>query len=451
MRIERARGTRDFLPEEMRKRRTMEARMRDIAEKWGYGEIQTPSFERAELFTIKSGEGILNEMYEFHDKGGRHLALRPELTAPVIRMYVNELKMAPKPTKVYYFGNCFRYEEPQKSRYREFWQFGAEIIGSDRPEAQAEIIALAYRILASLGVHIKAELCVGHVGLIREVLRAANVEAERINSVMRLIDKGEREEVIEFLRETGAKKDLIDDLISLVDLRVKVKGKDALKEAREREIIVSDSDAAKELEMLLQILDYYGVVYTLNPGIARGLDYYTGMVFEIYETGGRLGAQNQICGGGSYRLATLFGGDDTPSTGFAFGFDRLADLFPHETPDLKRDGVAAVAAVVVPIREKNADSADVVEEAIKIASRLREHIPTYIDVMSRNLSAQLSYANALNASFAVLVGRTETREGKVTVRNLDTGEQEKIGVDECVKKITKIINHKITQISTREQ
>jgi len=353
-------------------------------------------------------------------------------------MYVNELKMAPKPTKVYYFGNCFRYEEPQKSRYREFWQFGAEIIGSDRPEAQAEIIALAYHILEGLGIHIKAELYVGHVGLIREVLRDANVEAERINSVMRLIDKGEREEVIELLRDTGAKKELIDDLISLVDLKVKGKGKEALKEAREREIIVSGSDAAKELEMLLQILDYYGVVYTLNPGIARGLDYYTGMVFEIYETGGRLGAQNQICGGGSYRLATLFGGDDTPSTGFAFGFDRLAELFPQETSNLKRGGV--VAAVVVPIREKNADSADVVEEAIKTASLLREHIPTYIDVMSRNLSAQLSYANALNASFAVLVGRTEIREGKVTVRNLETGEQEKIGIEECVKKIKALVS-----------
>ncbi len=449
MRIERARGTRDFLPEEMRKRRTMEARMRDIAEKWGYGEIRTPSFERSELFTVKSGEAILNEMYEFRDKGGRHLALRPELTAPVIRMYVNELKMAPKPTKVYYFGNCFRYEEPQKSRYREFWQFGAEIIGSDRPEAQAEIIALAYYILEGLGIHIKAELHVGHVGLIREVLRAANVEVDKINGVMRLIDKGEREEVIRFLRATGAKKDLIDNLMKLVDLKVKGNGKDALKEARDREIIVSDSDASTELEMLLELLDYYGVVYSLNPGIARGLDYYTGMVFEIYETGGRLGAQNQICGGGSYRLATLFGGDDTPSTGFAFGFDRLAELFPHETSDLKRGGVVSVA--VVPIREKNADSADVVEEAIKIASKLREYIPTYIDVMNRSLSAQLSYANALNASFAVLVGRTEIREGKVTVRNLETGEQDKIGVEECIKKITKIINHKITQISTREQ
>ena len=120
MRIERARGTRDFMPAEMRKRRVMETKMRDIADKWGYEEIRTPSFERAELFTLKSGEGILNELYEFKDKGGRHLALRPELTAPVTRMYVNELKMAPKPTKVYYVGNCFRYEEPQKARYREF-------------------------------------------------------------------------------------------------------------------------------------------------------------------------------------------------------------------------------------------------------------------------------------------------------------------------------------------
>ena len=424
MRIERARGTRDFMPAEMRKRRIMEERMREIAEKWGYEEIRTPTFERSELFTLKSGEEILKEMYEFKDKGGRHLALRPELTAPVIRMYVNELKMAPRPTKVYYFGNCFRYEEPQKARYREFWQFGAEIIGSDSPEAQAEIIALAFYILKSSGI--KAQLHVGHVGLIREILRGANVEEDKINRVMRLIDKGEREEVVGFMNELGVKEELIDDLICLIDL----KGKDALKEARDRKIIDSDSsDALKELEMLLEILDYYGVGYTLNLGIARGLDYYTGMVFEIYEAGGKLGAQNQICGGGSYRLAALFGGDDTPSTGFAFGFDRIAEIFPLETKDLKSTKV-----VVVPVREKNAER-DVVKEAIKIASELREFFPTYVDVMRRSISAQLSYANSINASFAVLVGKTEIKEAKVTLRNLDTGKQEKLSVEECVERL----------------
>jgi len=422
MRIERARGTRDFLPEEMRKRRIMEARMQDIAERWGYEEIRTPTFERSELFTLKSGEEILKEMYEFKDKGGRHLALRPELTAPVIRMYVNELKMVPKPTKVYYFGNCFRYEEPQKSRYREFWQFGTEIIGSDRPEAQAEIIALAYFIVKSLGI--KAELHVGHVGLIRAILRDVKVEEAEINKVMRLIDKGEREEVIEFMDEIGAKKELIANLMRLIDSR----GKEALEEARR--IVTSDSDALKELEKLLEILDYYDVVYTLNAGIARGLDYYTGMVFEIYEAGGKLGAQNQVCGGGSYRLAALFGGIDVPSTGFAFGFDRLAETFALEERYLKRKEV-----VVVPIREGNDYDRDVIKEAIKITSKLREFFPTHLDVMSRSLSAQLSYAGSIRASFAVLVGKKEVKEGKVTLRNLDTGEQAKLSVAECVERV----------------
>jgi histidyl-tRNA synthetase len=403
----------------------MEKKMRDIADKWGYEEIRTPSFERAELFTLKSGEDILNELYEFKDKGGRHLALRPELTAPVTRMYVNELKMAPKPTKFYYFGNCFRYEEPQKARYREFWQFGTEIIGSDRPESQAEIIALAYSIANSLGV--KAELHVGHVGFIKEVLQTANVVGDIINQVMRLIDKGERESVIAFLRETGTRTESIDDLIYLIDLS----GKEALREARDRNIIASDSEALTELEQLLELLEYYNVDYTLNLGIARGLDYYTGMVFEMYEAGGKLGAQNQICGGGSYRLAALFGGDDTPSTGFAFGFDRLAEIYSLETDDLN-----SMKVVVVPIRAKEADP-KVAKEAITIATTLREFLYTYIDVMGKSIGAQLSYANSIHASFAVLVGKNEVEEGKVTLRNLKSGEQEKLGVDECVERIRK--------------
>ncbi|MBE0516984.1 MAG: histidine--tRNA ligase [Methanophagales archaeon] len=433
MRIERARGTRDFLPGEMRKRRIMEARMREIAERWGYEEISTPTFELAELFTLKSGEAILKDMYAFEDKGGRHLALRPELTAPVTRMYVNELKMASKPTKVYYFGNCFRYEEPQKARYREFWQFGVELIGSDRPEAQAEVIALAYYILESLGI--EAELHVGHVGLIREKLRAAKMEEEQINKVMRLVDKGEREEVIAFMNEIRVKREVIDDLLRLIDL--KGKGKDALKSAHDQTIIAPESDALKELEMLLEMLNYYGVVYTLNLGIARGLDYYTGMVFEIYEAGGTLGAQNQICGGGSYRLAALFGGDEVPSTGFAFGFDRLAELFRLETRDLKRKEV-----VVVPVRERDTNDREVVKEALKIASKLREIVTTQIDLMNRSLSAQLSYANAIHASFAVLVGKNELKEEKVTLRYLDTGEQEKLGVEDCVERIKACFNVK---------
>ena len=134
MELQRPRGTRDFLPDEMAKRRYVENKLREAATRWGYGEIKTPTFEHIELFTLKSGEGILGEIYNFKDKGDREIALRPELTAPVVRMYVEELQRSPKPLKFFYFDNCFRYERPQKGRFREFFQFGVEIIGSARPE-----------------------------------------------------------------------------------------------------------------------------------------------------------------------------------------------------------------------------------------------------------------------------------------------------------------------------
>ena len=138
--LQKPRGTRDFLPAEMAQRRHIERRMRTIAQSFGYGEIQTPMFEEQELFTLKSGEGIIGEMYAFEDKGGRKIALRPEVTAAVVRAYVNEAQVAPKPLRWYYFAECFRYERPQKGRYRQFWQFGCELIGADSAAADAEVI-----------------------------------------------------------------------------------------------------------------------------------------------------------------------------------------------------------------------------------------------------------------------------------------------------------------------
>ena len=441
VKVERVRGTRDFLPAEMKKRREMERIMREVAIKWGYEEVQTPTFEHAELFTLKSGEEILKEMYEFVDKGGRHLALRPELTAPVIRMFVNELKMARKPLRFFYFGNCFRYEEPQRARYREFWQFGAEIIGADSPPAQAEIIALAHEILNAL--HIKGSIEIGHVGILRDFLAKLSKESgvslneDEKNRIMRLIDKGAKEQIEEFMRAKGFKEDAIADLFGMVSL----KGEDALKEAREM-LRSGDGengensggtalDKLRELEAVAELLsEGYGTPFTLNLGIARGLDYYTGLVFEIYAEAEKLGAQRQICGGGSYRIAHLFGGEDTPSTGFAFGFDRLSEIFPFEAPsDLK--------VVVVPVLRK-ADAGlrrDLQIAALKTARILRSHFVTLTDVLGRNLSAQLAYADAIGASFAVIIGERELKEGRVTLRNLRTGEQESVSVEECVRKI----------------
>jgi len=185
MTIQRPRGTRDFLPAEAWRRSAARKAMQNVLERWGYQEIATPTFEHLELFTLKSGESVLEEIYSFKDKGGRDLALRPELTAPVMRMYVSELQNSPKPQRLYYFGSCFRYERPQKGRFREFWQLGAELIGGTKPDSEAEVIALADRILKS--VNVKGDIHVGYLGLVRSLL--SKIGAEHRLALMRMIDK----------------------------------------------------------------------------------------------------------------------------------------------------------------------------------------------------------------------------------------------------------------------
>lgn len=394
MRIERPRGTRDFLPEEMEKRREVERRLRKLAESFGYREVSTPTFEHSELFKRKSGEGIVEEMYVFEDKSKRELALRPELTAPIIRMFVNECSRMPRPLRFYYFGNCFRYERPQKARYREFWQFGVELIGSESYLADLEVILLAYKMLESL--EIDFELHIGHVGLLRNLLKPLGEESSK---AMRLIDKKDEEGLRKLFSELGM-RDLEEKVLRLTEL---VGGKEVIEEAKE--IVDFGFDHVEKLSDLLESL---GVKHRINFGIARGLDYYTGVVFECYAKG--LGAQKQICGGGSYELAQILGGERTPATGFAIGFDRVCELF-------KGDSVKKPVVVIVnfPGLEKN---------AFELAMRLRESdITAVVDVMGRNLKKQLSYANDINAEYAVIIGESEIKGGVFRVKNLKTGEQ----------------------------
>ncbi len=408
MEVQRPRGTRDFLPDEMAKRRFIENKLREVAVLWGYGEIKTPTFEHIELFTLKSGEGILGEIYNFRDKGDREIALRPELTAPVIRMYVEELQRSPKPLKFYYFDNCFRYERPQKGRFREFFQFGVEIIGSARPESEAEVIALAVEMLKC--AEVGGDLHVGHLGIIRALLK--DIQPEHQSKVMRLVDKKDDKGLEEFLDEIHAPDEMRGKLFRLIGLR----GINAVQEARE---LVGDIESMSQLEALLNLLDVYGLEYQVDLGIARGLDYYTGMVFEIYCEG--LGAQNQVCGGGSYRLSQLFGGEDTPSTGYAIGFDRIMEVCEAKPDEAKRIAVVSFE--------------DTRKEALVIAKKLREHVITYVDVMGRKFKDQISYANTIGASHVVIVGKSELDAGKVALKDLRTGEQVLVTVGEVVGRL----------------
>ena len=434
MTIQRPRGTRDFLPAEAWRRGRARKAMQNVLERWGYQEIATPTFEHLELFTLKSGESVLEEIYSFKDKGGRDLALRPELTAPVMRMYVSELQNTPKPQRLYYFGSCFRYERPQKGRFREFWQLGAELIGGAKPDSEAEVIALADQMLGS--VNVKGDLHVGYLGLVRSLL--GKIGAEHRSALMRMIDKKEREALKEYLEEIDASH---LGLLELIDL----KGKNALDkaveisrdvEAREASLASSAGEQAAspaagrvsartgrgvtaELRMdefreTVELLDAYGVEFTIDFEIVRGLEYYSGTVFEIYAEG--LGAQKQVCGGGTYELASLFGGKETSSTGFGLGFDRIMEI-----AQIEEKQKSPVFLAYTP---------DVKVEAVKIAKTLRQTVPVVLDVMGRGLGAQLKAAASAGAQFAVIVGRTELDSGKLTLRDMLKGSQESLTVAE---------------------
>ena len=432
MTIQRPRGTRDFLPEETMKRGRARKAMQDVLERWGYQEVSTPTFEHLELFTKKSGASVMEEIYSFPDKGGRDLALRPELTAPVMRMYVSELQNSPKPQRLCYFGNCFRYERPQKGRFREFWQLGAELIGGAKPDSEAEAIALSDQMLKSVGV--TCDIHVGYLGLIRSML--GKIDAQHRPQVMRMIDKKEHEALEAFLQEIGQSHLGLQELINLKGKKALDKAIDIAKvlgQVKEPSDILDSNVPSEsmqagrssarqgrsvdaelrmdEFQETVNLLEAYGVDFKIDFEIVRGLEYYSGTVFEIYAEG--LGAQRQICGGGTYELASLFGGKETSSTGFGLGFDRIMEIVQIEEKQ-----TSPVFLVYTP---------DVKVEAIRIAKTLRRmdpKVPVILDVMGRSLTAQLKAAASAGAGFAIIIGRDELDAGSLTLRDMKEGTQE---------------------------
>jgi histidyl-tRNA synthetase len=403
--LQKPRGTRDFLPDEMEARRAVEWRLREVARRWGYREVCTPEFEDLELFTMRSGEGIIEEMYVFEDKGGRKMALRPEITAAVIRMYINEAKVAPKPLRWCYFADCFRYERPQKGRYRQFWQFGVELIGADTAAADAETIMLASDMLNATGV--TYDLKVGHLSFMKNLVK--DLEPAMQRKVRAHLDKKDFDG-LKVTLESINKADLLTSLTALVQTR-------DLAEAFEITGAISEKE---RMQQIVSSLDASGVKYSLNFGIARGLDYYTGMVFEAFAQ--NLGAENQILGGGTYRLAHLFGGDDVASCGFAMGFDRVMVSLGETTH--KKDTVVGLVCT---------DEGR--KRALEVGRAFRNTgIRTEMDLMGRGFGAQLAHA-AKSADFAVVIGKREAESGDITLKNLKSGEQKTVSLAEAIAEV----------------
>jgi histidyl-tRNA synthetase len=417
------RGTRDFTPDEMQKRRYLEQNMATTFTSFGYGEIQTPTFENLELFTAKSGESIINELYTFTDKGGRALALRPELTAPVIRCYVERLQMEPKPLKLFYFGNCYRYDRPQKGRYREFQQAGCEVIGTNTCEATAELLALAYTLLKNTGLK-NIRLNIGNLTIISAIFKKLRLLKDDQKILLPLIDKSQFDDLKIALRDCNVSEEMIDTFLEVLQTSDITKI---------RSFISEDTDAKTELTTMETILNLLKNAFHINEyeiklSIVRGLDYYKGLVFEIDAP--VLGAEKQLCGGGSYDLIPLFGGTEVPTSGFAIGFDRTILALEEEMflfPAMKLD------VFVIPVIETMNTT------AIQIVQELRGHgISADFDQLRRGMGKSLKYADAKHAEKVIIVGPNELENKTVTLRDMKTGTQEIVALADIYTKLKKI-------------
>lgn len=394
------RGTRDILPEESRALRHIEATAREVAARYGYGEIMPPMFEFSEVFHRTLGETsdvVSKETYCFADRAGDSLTLRPEFTASVVRAFISNGLQQLLPLKLFYCGSAFRYERPQKGRYREFRQFGVEWLGSDSPAHDVETIALAMQLLQALGVH-------AHITL-------------EVNSLGDTESRGHyRDRLVAYLQDH--KDDLSEDSQKRLE-RNPMRILDS-KDEGDRKIIAAapeiahsfTAEAAEYFAAVREGLEELGIAYTINPNLVRGLDYYCHTVFEC--TTEALGAQNTVLAGGRYDgLAELMGGRPTPGIGWAAGLERLATLAAAPPPAPRPVAIVAI---------------DQASEALRLllAYKLRQ-AGVYVEAAySGNVGKQLKKAGKDNAVAAVMLGEEERQNDTATVKWLDSGEQETV-------------------------
>jgi histidyl-tRNA synthetase len=420
------RGMRDFMPEEAKMMRYIEGKARRIAELYGYKEIITPVVESYELLSAKAGEEVRLRMYAFKDLGGRMVALRPEFTPSVARLVATTLRNEPRPFRLFCVGSLYRYDEPQMGRYREFWQSNFELMGSNKPEADAEIIMLTNDLMRSVGLK-NYVFKVGHVGVLRGIFAQENVEEKNVNEVMQLMDKKAYAEAVRRVEGIGVSKKCVETVQRLIEL----KGKDTLEIVDKMRECVGEYDKALEaVENLQEILRLIAeseskITITVDAGFARGLEYYTGAIFEVNVPE----LDIALAGGGRYdRLIELFGGEPTPAVGIAHGLDRI--MLAMQKQDTKMDAAEAKKVVVIPAKE------ELKAEALKIANKLRGvGIPVEVEVMGRKMGKALEDADRRKMDYAIIVGERELKDGAVVLRDMTKREQSSVKIEELVERV----------------
>jgi histidyl-tRNA synthetase len=425
---------RDLVADEAERLRFIEQKAREVSKLFGFREVITPLVEHYELLAAKVGEDNRKRMYVFDDLGGRKVALRPEFTASIARLVATKMQSSPRPLRLFSVGSLYRYDEPQFGRYREFWQANYELFGSSKPEADAEILALTDSLLREIGLR-GYYFKVGHVGILRNILSHDGIAEGQQNSIMQLLDKKQYDEALVVAKQAGSPKSSLDTLKSLFEIR----GNDSEAVTAEIGEVVKNypeaSKAAMNLSEILGLLKAGSVEANLaiESGFARGLEYYTGMVFEIFASGMDIA----VGGGGRYdKLIELFSGGQVPAVGVAPGIDRLSLALQKQESSLST--IEKVAELENRILVVAVDGSMLVE-AFKVASRLRKEggVTVELETMGRSVSKALSDADRRGITHAVIVGSREIKEKKVVLRDMSKRTQETIALEQLLAKFGK--------------
>ena len=413
--IKKPRGTNDFFYDSSKNLEFIENKIKNVVKLYGYGRIRTPLFEYTDLFTRGIGEGtdiVGKEMFTFEDRGGRSLTLRPEGTASVARAYVeNSMQNEFAVNKLFYLGTMYRAERPQKGRYREFNQFGVDCIGSSSPLIDAEIILLNINVLKEFGIN--------NVNLLINTVGCSKCKPSYNNALREAIGNKKEE-----LCETCQRR-YEGNILRILDCKNE-KCKETIKDIPKFYDYVCD-ECKEHFDKLCDELSRIGQNFTVDPMLVRGLDYYTKTAFEVQTNA--LGAQSAILGGGRYdNLIGLFNnGKDVPAVGSAMGIERLLLVLENQN-NIIND---RLDAFIVAFKETE-------NEVLKIMQSLRSNnISCDYDFAVKSIKSQFKSANKRNAKYAVVLGEDEFKRGMCKLKNMDSGEEKEISINDISSNIEK--------------
>ena len=400
-------GVRDFYPQDQFIQRYIFEHMERVCELFGYEEYNASVLEPAELYRAKTSEEIVNEQtYTFRDRGDREVTLRPEMTPTFARMVAGRSREIPMPSRWYSIANFFRYDRTQRGRLREFWQLNADIVGAPGIEADAEIIALAHATMRAMGAEERDfEVRVSDRRILDAVFSKAEVPQEQYSEVTRLLDRRAKMEdfdskLAEMLGDSKKASTLLTELE-----------------------LTTSTAYLEELRKVLEILGVHNMV--VDTQTTRGFDYYTGMVFEIFDTHEK--NKRSIAGGGRYdNLLSMFGGDPIPAVGFAMGDVTAKDFL--EAHELLPDYAPATELMICVIDQ------DCTTHAIKLAQDLRrEDVTVAVNFSAKRIGDQIRQADKMKVPFIIAIGTKERESGRYTVKNLSTGEEKTLPADEIAE------------------